>query len=50
VAIVNRRTYLMCPPAPDALSYDVTTAGRQWEALRGRLRGSVRRCVAELRP
>jgi hypothetical protein len=28
----------------------VTTAGRQWEALRGRLRGSVKRCVAELRP
>jgi len=48
VTIVNRRTYL--PPAPDALSYDVTTAGRQWEALRGRLRGSVKRCVAELRP
>ena len=37
LAIVKRRTYLMCPPAPDALSYDVTTAGRQWEALRGRL-------------
>ena len=37
LAIVNRRTYLMCPPAPDALSNDVTTAGRQGEALRGRL-------------
>jgi len=27
----------MCPPAPDAVSYDVTIAGRQWETLRSRL-------------
>ena len=36
LAIVSR-TYLMCPPAPDASSYDVTSAGRQWEALRATL-------------
>jgi hypothetical protein len=34
LAIVKRRTYLMFPPTPDALSYDVTTAA-----------GSGRRCA-----
>jgi hypothetical protein len=25
LSIVKRRSYVMCPPAPDALSYDVAT-------------------------